>query len=119
MPLIKLKNAYAEALPSDGPRILVDRLWPRGISKERLNLDAWLKDVAPSQELRKWFGHDPEKWAEFRRRYFAELAEREAAVNELIRRIGDGPATLVFAASDQQHNNAVALRDYLASKGMT
>lgn len=113
MPLIKLKNAYAEPTPDDGRRILVDRLWPRGLSKEKLQLDDWLKEVAPSQELRKWFGHDPEKWEEFRRRYFEELAAREEIVEELVHRIGDGPATLVFATRDLQHNNAVALRDYL------
>lgn len=113
MPLIKLKSAYAEPASDDGRRILVDRLWPRGLSKEKLQLDDWLKEVAPSQELRKWFGHDPEKWEEFRRSYFEELAAREEIVAELVRRIGDGPATLVFAASDRQHNNAVALRDYL------
>jgi len=93
--------------------ILVDRLWPRGISKERLQFDAWLKELAPSNELRRWFGHDPEKWEEFRRRYFLELAAREASVAELRDKILNGRVTLLFAARDQRHNNAVALRDFL------
>lgn len=113
---IALKSAYAEADQNDGLRILVDRLWPRGISKEQLKIDAWLKELAPSNELRKWFRHDPQKWEEFRRRYFAELAAREEPVAELIDRIGNQRTTLVFAASDKQHNNAVALRDYLQKR---
>lgn len=113
---IRLKSAYAEPDQSDGLRILVDRLWPRGVSREQLKIDAWLKELAPSDELRKWFRHDPEKWPEFRRRYFAELADRDAQVSELMGRIGNQRATLVFAAHDKQHNNAVALRDYLQSK---
>lgn len=111
-----LKSAYAEPDQSDGRRILIDRLWPRGISKDQLKLDAWLKELAPSDELRRWFRHDPEKWEEFRRRYVIELAEREDQVAALLDRIGEGPATLIFAASDHQHNNAVVLRAYLAMK---
>ena len=112
-----LKSVYAEPEPSDGARILVDRLWPRGMSRERLRLDAWLKELAPSDGLRRWFGHDPEKWQEFRRRYFTELAASQAAVAELLGSIGKGRVTLLFAAKDQQHNNAVALRDYLTNRG--
>ena len=94
-------------------RFLVDRLWPRGMSRERLKIDAWLKELAPSNELRLWFGHEPEKWEEFRRRYLSELAERGKTVAELLAKIKDERATLLFAARDQQHNNAVVLRDYL------
>jgi len=110
---ISLKSAYAEPEPGDGLRILVDRLWPRGLSRERMRLDAWLKELAPSHELRRWFGHDPGKWDEFRRRYFSELATREEPVAELAGKILASRVTLLFAAKDQQHNNAVALRDYL------
>ena len=110
---ISLKSAYAEPELGDGLRILVDRLWPRGLSRERMRLDAWLKELAPSHELRRWFGHDPEKWEEFRRRYFSELAAREELVAELAGKILVSRVTLLFAAKDQQHNNAVALRDYL------
>ena len=112
MPII-LKSVYSEAQPEDGLRFLVDRLWPRGMSRERLKIDAWLKELAPSNELRRWFGHEPEKWEEFRCRYFSELTEREEAVAELLVKIKDGRTTLLFAARDQQHNNAVVLRDYL------
>jgi len=111
-----LKSVYAEPEQSDGARILVDRLWPRGMSRERLRLDAWLKELAPSDGLRGWFGHDPEKWQEFRHRYFIELSARETVVAELLGRIGKGRVTLLFAAKDLQHNNAVALRDYLISR---
>lgn len=113
---ISLKKVYALAEPDDGLRVLVDRLWPRRISRERLKLDLWLKKLAPSNELRRLFGHDPGKWAEFKSRYFIELAAREEAVTDLLGRIGKGRVTLLFAAKDQQHNNAVALRDYLTSR---
>jgi uncharacterized protein YeaO (DUF488 family) len=116
MSAIALKSAYAKAEQTDGQRILIDRLWPRGVSKEQLKLAAWRKELAPSNELRQWFRHDPARWEEFRRRYFAELAAREELVTEFIGQIGKGPVTLIFAAGDQQHNNAVALRDYLEEK---
>lgn len=113
---IRIKRAYEEAANSDGPRILVDRIWPRGVAKEDADLETWLKGLAPSTELRKWFGHDPEKWKEFQQRYLKELKKQEAAeaLEELKvivkkhRRI-----TLVFAAKDTKHNNAVALREFL------
>ena len=114
--MIFLKSVYAEPEPGDGLRILVDRLWPRGESRERLQLDTWQKELAPSHELRRWFSHDLEKWEEFRRRYFEELADCEEAVAGLLDLIGDRQATLLFAAHDQQHNNAVALRDYLEER---
>ena len=111
---IRRKRIYDPAEPDDGVRILVDRLWPRGISHERLGEDTpWLKDIAPSEELRHWFDHDPAKWPEFRRRYVAELDANPGPVAELRAMIARGPVTLLFAAKDAQHNNAVALRDYL------
>lgn len=111
-----LKSAYVEPSQSDGLRVLVDRLWPRGLSKARLKLDLWEKELAPSSELRTWYQHDPEKWDEFRRRYLAELARREEQVAAFLGRLGDGRVTLVFAARDRQRNNAVVLREYLETK---
>lgn len=113
---IRLKRAYDTPARSDGPRVLVDRVWPRGVSREDAALDHWFKGLAPSSDLRKWFGHDPGKWSEFRDRYRAELGSEEAssdveALESLLsehRRI-----TLVFAARDTEHNNAVALRDFI------
>lgn len=111
---ILLKRAYEPAAPEDGRRFLVERLWPRGVGKADLRLDDWLKDVAPSPELRRWFGHDPEKWPEFRRRYFAELRANEAALAPLREAFRGGRVTLVYGARDTEHNAAVALREYLA-----
>lgn len=110
---IWLKRAYEEPGDNDGLRILVDRVWPRGRSKEDLQLDAWLKESAPSTELRRWFGHDPEKWDEFKRRYFSELDGRREAVEGLLSKAKRGPVTLVYGARDERHNNAVALKEYL------
>ena len=111
---MKIKRAYAPAEESDGYRILVDRLWPRGISKEKAQIDLWLKSVAPSNELRKWFGNDPEKFPEFEQRYRAELAE-SGALDELRAVLREHPdATLLFAAHDEEHNNAVVLKELLA-----
>jgi uncharacterized protein YeaO (DUF488 family) len=111
--MLRVKRVYDTPDETDGRRILVDRLWPRGLSREKAAVDVWLKDPSPSAELRKWFGHDPARWDEFRRRYFAELDANEAAVAELRKEIGKGNATLVFGAKDTEHNNAVALREYL------
>jgi uncharacterized protein YeaO (DUF488 family) len=110
------KRVYDEPDPSDGVRVLVDRLWPRGLSKERAHVDVWLKDVAPSRELRVWFGHDPAKFEEFRRRYEAELAADPArsALAELREMARAQQVTLVFAAHDTEHCNAVVLRELLA-----
>lgn len=110
------KRVYEEPEPGDGVRVLVDRLWPRGLSKERAQVDVWLKDVAPSRDLRVWFGHDPAKFAEFRRRYEAELAEEpgRAAFAELREMARAQHVTLVFAAHDTEHCNAVVLRELLA-----
>ena len=110
---VDVKRAYETPAKSDGCRILVDRIWPRGITKDDLQVDAWLKDLAPSTGLRKWFGHDPKKWDEFRKRYAKELEQRSGALAELIARAGAGHVTLVFAAKDSEHNNAVALKQQL------
>ena len=113
---IKLKRVYETPIKADGFRILVDRLWPRGIAKEKARVDLWLKDIAPSTELRIWFGHDPAKWAEFQKRYERELLQNEPALENLRRIIKEEKkVTLLFAASDEIHNNAVALRTFLAS----
>jgi uncharacterized protein YeaO (DUF488 family) len=110
---IKLKRAYEPPEPSDGKRILVDRLWPRGVKKADAAIDRWLGDVAPSAELRRWFGHRPERWPEFRRRYLAELQERPEQVEEIRLAARDGPVTLVYAARDEAHNDAVVLQQLL------
>lgn len=110
---LKVKRIYAPAAPEDGARILVDRLWPRGISKARAALTAWVRQVAPSDDLRHWFGHDPERWNEFQRRYDAELDANPVDVSALRAALGQGAATLLFAAHDEAHNNAVALAAYL------
>lgn len=111
--MIKLKRVYEPPGPEDGCRVLVERLWPRGISKEKASLDLWLKDVAPSPELRTWFGHDPAKWDEFRKRYFEELKENEDAVDKLRELDRKGSVTFVYAAKDMEHNAAVALKDFI------
>ena len=113
---IKLKRAYEPPAAGDGVRILVDRIWPRGVAKAELKLDTWMKDVAPSSDLRKWFDHDPAKWDEFRRRYHEELDANPVAVEALRDKIGRGPATLLYGARDETHNQAVALKDYLARR---
>ena len=114
--MIRIKRVYEPAEPEDGTRILVDRLWPRGIEKKKLRLDSWYKDVAPSSELRKWSHHDPARWDEFRRRYFAELDSNPAVWTSLVGLARSGTVTLLYSAKDELHNNAEALRDYLESK---
>ena len=114
---IQLKRVYEAPEESDGYRILTDRLWPRGISKEKAVLDKWAKDMAPSPELRKWFGHDPEKYEEFRKKYRKELEEnpeREDFLNLVKDKLKEGRVTLLFGAKDKEHNQAVVLRDFLA-----
>jgi uncharacterized protein YeaO (DUF488 family) len=110
---IDLKRAYDPPAKSDGRRILVDRVWPRGIARHDLQIDSWLKDLAPSTELRKWFGHDPTKWDEFKERYALELEQRSEPLGELVEKARAGHVTLIFSAKDTQHNNAVALREHL------
>ena len=114
--MIKLKRAYDAMSRSDGTRFLVERLWPRGVSKAALQLDAWLKEVGPSIALRKWFSHDPEKWREFRRRYFHELDSRPEAWEPIVSAARRGTVTLVYSSHDTEHNNAVALQEYLQAK---
>ncbi|MCB1560267.1 MAG: DUF488 domain-containing protein [Xanthomonadales bacterium] len=109
---IAIKRVYEQPSDGDGRRILVDRIWPRGVSKSTARIDDWLKEVAPSTELRKWFGHDPERWTEFRRRYRAELKDNEALA-ELRTLAKKGKLTLVYAARDEQHNQAVVLKELL------
>lgn len=108
-----LKRAYDPPAKTDGRRLLVDRVWPRGMTKDELRLDGWLKDLAPSNDLRKWFGHDPAKWDAFRNRYFQELDERPDALEQLLKKCREGPVTLVFGAKEIRYNNAVALKMYL------
>jgi uncharacterized protein YeaO (DUF488 family) len=113
---IRIKRAYEAPDDGDGMRILVDRLWPRGISKEKGRIDLWLKEIAPSNELRKWYGHDPDKWKEFKERYFAELDARPEQVGELLGHLRKGNVTFVYSSTEQLINNAVALKEYIESK---
>ncbi|MFK0689803.1 DUF488 domain-containing protein [Mesorhizobium sp. IMUNJ 23033] len=110
---ITVKRIYEPAEAGDGQRVLVDRVWPRGVAKKDAALTLWLKDIAPSEELRKWFGHEPERWAEFQKRYGAELGRNDEAVAELRGLLREGKVTLLYGAHDEAHNNAVALAGYL------
>jgi uncharacterized protein YeaO (DUF488 family) len=112
---ISLKRAYETPSRADGCRILVERLWPRGLSKQDAQIDLWPKEVAPSTELRKWFGHEHERWPEFKRRYFKELRAREEALQPILERTRAGRVTFVFASRESRFNNAVALKEYLES----
>lgn len=114
--MLKLKRAYEPRSRSDGTRILVERLWPRGLSKAALHVDAWLKDVGPSTELRQWFNHDPDKWTTFRARYFRELDSKPDAWRPIVSAARRGAVTFVYSSRDTRHNNAVALKDYLQTK---
>lgn len=114
--LIHLKRVYETPSPQDGLRVLVDRLWPRGLTKERAAVDMWAKEIAPSTELRKWFGHDPDKWKQFQTRYRSELRKNKAVLAELKRQIGRKTVTLVYGARDQEHNEAVVLQKMLAGR---
>jgi uncharacterized protein YeaO (DUF488 family) len=113
MSAISVVRVHDHDTPRPGRRFLVDRLWPRGLRKDALALDGWLRDVAPSDELRRWFGHDVARWPEFRRRYLAELADAPDAVRPLLDAAADGDVTLLYAAHDAEHNNAVVLREHL------
>lgn len=110
---MQVKRVYDKQEPEDGARILVDRLWPRGLTKEKACIDLWLKDIAPSTELRKWFDHDPEKWDEFSKRYFVELKNNPKQLALLDEQLKNGKVTLLYAAKDKEHNEAVAIRDFL------
>lgn len=114
--MINLKRVYESRRKSDGKQFLVERLWPRGVKKTALADAVWLKDVAPSTELRKWFGHDPKKWAEFQRRYQAELKQHEEALEPILQAARHGTVTLLYSSHDTEHNNAVFLREYLERK---
>ena len=113
---LQIKRTYDPPARSDGHRILVERLWPRGVRKDKLKLDAWMREVAPSTALRKWFAHDPKKWSEFRRRYFAELDNNPEAWEPILVQARKSGVTLLFSSKDAEHNNVVALRDYLRAR---
>jgi uncharacterized protein YeaO (DUF488 family) len=113
---IRLRRVYDEATGSDGSRVLVDRMWPRGKSKDDLRIDAWCKDIAPGNELRKWFNHEPEKWEEFKQRYFHELDSKPDLVKGILDLAEGGMLTLVYSSRDEERNNAVALKEYLTMK---
>jgi uncharacterized protein YeaO (DUF488 family) len=110
---IEIKRVYEPVDVKDGKRILIDRLWPRGVSKENAKIDLWLKDISPSTELRKWFKHIPEKWPQFRQRYSKELEANKQSLEILLKEAQFGPIVLVYAAKDEKHNDAVVLRNYL------
>jgi uncharacterized protein YeaO (DUF488 family) len=116
---VKLKRAYESPVAADGSRILIDRLWPRGISKKKAALDRWMKDIAPSAELRKWFGHNPARWDQFRLRYAAEVHKNAALLDQLRSFARRGPITLVYSAHDEVHNDAVVLRDLILGRKTT
>jgi uncharacterized protein YeaO (DUF488 family) len=111
--MIKVKRVYEPSAPGDGHRFLVDRVWPRGVSKDTAHVEAWLKEVAPSTELRRWFAHDPDRWAEFHRRYVRELESRRDALAPLLDAAREGTVTLVYSARDEQHNQALVLKQVL------
>lgn len=113
---LRLKRAYEPAEPGDGTRILVDRLWPRGVSKERADLSDWMKDIAPTTELRQWFGHDPAKWTEFQSRYRAELAQHAEELDQIRALAAKGVVTLIYSAHDEVHNDAVVLHAVLSGR---
>lgn len=114
--MIQLKRVYDKREPEDGARFLVERLWPRGVRKTAIPIDGWQKDVGPTDQLRKWFSHDPAKWAEFQHKYFAELEQRPEAWQPLLKAAERGAATLLYSSHDTEHNNAVALKSFLEAK---
>jgi uncharacterized protein YeaO (DUF488 family) len=116
---VEIKRIYDQADKADGARVLVDRIWPRGVSKDRAALTLWLKEIAPSAELRQWFGHDPERWKEFRLRYRAELQNNKESVTTLLALISKGPVTLLYAAHDSDCNNAVVLQEFIERRSKT
>jgi uncharacterized protein YeaO (DUF488 family) len=113
MSSINIKRAYEKSSKDDGFRVLIDRLWPRGISKKEAKIDYWAKEIAPSTELREWFSHDPEKWSEFKKRYFKELGKHPEEISFLIKKAGENKVTLVFGSKEKKFNNAAALVEYL------
>jgi uncharacterized protein YeaO (DUF488 family) len=113
---LKIKRVYDRPSPADGRRVLVDRLWPRGLTKEKAHVDLWAKQLAPSTELRKWFDHDPQKWGQYKRKYFSELRHHERELSALKQEARRKPVTLVFSTRDVEHNNAVAIVEFLGAK---
>jgi len=113
---ITIKRVYEEPSKEDGKRILIDRLWSRGLTKEKAKIDLWLKNIAPSTELRKWFGHDPAKWQEFKKRYLVEIKKNIQVLSQLEGELKKGQVTLVYGAKDEEHNDAVVLKEYLEKK---
>ena len=113
---INIKRVYEPASREDGVRILVERLWPRGIKKEELQMDFWLKEIAPSTDLRKWFSHDPAKWKQFQTKYFAELNENRDVVEQIVHAHHKGTITLLYSSKDTEHNSALCLKHYLEKK---
>jgi len=111
---MNIKRVYDKPEKRDGRRILVDRIWPRGLTKEKASVDLWLKEIAPSTELRKWFGHDPAKWEEFRKRYIGELKENKEQVSVLKEALKKGKVTLVYGAKDEEHNQALVIKEFFA-----
>ena len=114
--MIRLKRIYEQPSDQDGFRVLVDRLWPRGLRKEDVRLDLWLKEIAPTDELRKWFSHDPEKWEDFRKGYLEELELKEEYVQKLLKKANETDLTLLYAAKNEDFNNAAVLKEYLESR---
>jgi uncharacterized protein YeaO (DUF488 family) len=115
--MVKIKRIYEPAAPDDGFRVLVDRLWPRGLSKEKAKVDLWLKEVAPSDRLRKWYSHDPRKWNQFREEYFKELGHHQEKVRSIMEKMKEGPVTMLFSSKEERLNNAAALKEYIEAKG--
>jgi len=112
----KIKRVYDSPKQTDGYRILVDRMWPRGLTKEEAHIDLWVRDIAPSNALRKWFSHDPKKWPEFKDRYFEELREKKELIELMLSKAKQGSVTLVYAAKDEKYNNALCLREFISAK---
>jgi uncharacterized protein YeaO (DUF488 family) len=113
---LRIKRVYEAPAKDDGTRVLVDRIWPRGLSKQQAAIDEWIKEIAPTSALRSWFGHDPQRWPEFRERYFKELGSSADAVSRLVDLMSDRPVTLLFAARDTERNNAAVLAEYMKSR---
>ena len=115
---IKIKRIYEPPAMDDGFRILVDRFWPRGLNKEKAKIHLWLKEIAPSDQLRKWYGHDPKKWTEFREKYFNELKDKEEMAQLITRKLKEGTITFLYSSKEEKINNAVALKEYLLGLGV-
>ncbi len=113
--MLKIKRIYEPPSPDDGKRILIDRLWARGIRKEEARIDEWIKEISPSNELRKWFAHDPAKWSEFKKRYRNELKDKKEILDRIKKEARRKTVTLLYSASDEEHNNAVAMKEFLAN----